>query len=420
MDSVTLREERAKLVAEARKVYDSVEKEGRTLNGEENEKWERLMSEADKLGEKINTVEKKEATERAEAELNKSYRKTSPQHIASRKEGDRQKAMRSWLMRSTGKGASAEDLDNASACGIDLSSNWMSVNLRENRALSNGVLNVPDFGQGFDRALRAFGGAKNLVKNWQTATGVTVSVPTVDDTANQAVIVAEAGSVAVLPDPTFAAVNLGAFKYSSRAVQISVELLMDSVIPLESLIAELIAERMGRAINAHITVGTGVGQPNGLTTRATTSGVVVGGTVASPTFNLDNILDLVAAVDPAYRNAPGAGFMMNDNTAFRFRRLKDSTGQYLWQPSIQAGQPDRLAGYPVYINQDMPSLAANSRLCLFGDYSRYIWREVMDVQFYRLDELFALNGQVAFHAFYRGDGNLINTSAVRFMASPAS
>lgn len=420
MDSVQLREERAKLVCEARKVYDTAEKEGRNLNGEENEKWERLMGEADALAEKINTVEKREATERAEHELSKSYRKTSPQQIHTKRDGNREQAMRSWFLRGAGQSISNADRDNAEACGIDLSSRLMSINLRESRALSNGTLNVADFGQGFDKALKAYGGAKNLVRNWQTANGVSVTVPTVDDTSNMAAIVAEAGAIATNVDPTFSSVTLGAFKYSSRAILVSMELLQDSVIPLESLLSDLIAERMGRAINNHITVGTGSGQPNGLTTRASTSSVVVGGTVASPTFSVDNILDLIASVDPAYRQAPGAGFMMNDAIAFRYRKLKDSTGQYLWQPSVVAGTPDRLAGYPVYINQDMPGLAANNRLTLFGDYSRYVWREVMDVQFYRLDELYALNGQVAFHALYRADGNLINTASVKFMAAPAS
>jgi HK97 family phage major capsid protein len=420
MDSLTMREERAKLVIEARKVIDQAEAEGnRPLTGEENQKWERLMGEVDSLAEKISTSEKREATSKAEAELSKSYRKTSPTVHNTRKEGNRSEAMRSWFLRGANKGCSAEAIDNAAACGIDLSSRWMNVSLRsEQRALANGTLNIPDFGQGFDRALKAFGGAKNHVKNWQTANGVTVNVPTVDDTSNMATIVAEAGSIPITPDPTFSSVALGAFKYSTRAIQVSLELLQDSVIPLESLLTDLLAERLGRAVNNHITVGTGSGQPNGLCPRASTSSVVVGGTVASPTFSVDNLLDLIASVDPAYRG--NSKFMMNDAIAFRFRKLKDSTGQYLWQPSVIAGQPDRLCGYEVFINQDMPALAVNARVVLFGDYGRYIWREVSDLQFYRLDELYAISGQVGFMGLYRADGNLINTSAVKFLSAPAS
>ena len=63
MDSVALREERAKLVIEARQIIDNAEKDnGRSLTGEENAKWEKIMSDVDTLAEKINTSEKVEAT----------------------------------------------------------------------------------------------------------------------------------------------------------------------------------------------------------------------------------------------------------------------------------------------------------------------------------------------------------------------
>lgn len=426
MDSTELKNERAKLLVEARKIVDKAEAEGnRSLNAEENQQWERMMGDVEVLSGKISTLEKREATAAAENEVNKSYRKTSPvaqaQSFSRSREGNRSEAMRSWFMRAANTGATSEQIDNAIACGIDLNSRFMNINLKsEQRALANGTLNIPDFGQEFDRALKAYGGAKNLVKNMQTTNGVSFNVPTVDDTSNMAVIVSEAGAIATNADPTFSSVSIGAYKYSTKAIQVSLELLQDSIIPLESLLTDLLAERLGRAINNHITVGTGSSQPYGLTARAGNSSVVVGGTVASPTFTIDLIYDLLASVDPAYRNAPGFGFMMNDAVKWRFSKIKDSTGQYLLQPSVVAGQPDRLAGYPIYVNQDMPAFAANAKIVLAGDYSRYLWREVSAVQFYRLDELYAIDGQVAFMALYRADGNLVNTNAVKYLAAPAS
>lgn len=425
MNSQQMREERAKLVIEARAIVDHAEKDGqRSLNAEENQKWEKIMADVDTLADKINTYEKVEATKRAEDELNKSYRKSSPvTHSFEREKGNRNQALQSWLLRATGSSVSSSDIENAERCGINLSERNCSISLRrEQRAMANGTLNTYDFGQGFDRALRAYGGMLSVAKRIQTESGNPLVIPTIDDTANAGVLVAEAGSIAVTPDPTTGSVTLGAFKYSSRGIQVSLELLQDSlVVDLETTIQELLAERIGRILNTHATVGTGGGsQPNGLFPRASASGVIVGGTVSAPTPSFDNIYDLIASVDPLYRNAPGAGFMMADSNLWRFRKVKDTTGQYLWQPAVVAGQPDRLAGYPVYINQDAPALAANARIVAFGDFSRYYWREVANMNLFRLDELYAMNGQVCFAGLYRGDGNLMNTSAVRTLAAPAS
>lgn len=427
MDSNQLMEERGRLNAEARKILEAAERENRSLSAEENDKWERIMNDADSLAEKANLAAKREKTNLVEAELNRSFRKTAPapgQQYSNRSEGNRSEALRSWFSRGASRAVSAAQIDNAAACGIDLSSRSFSVSLRSNheqRAIANsGALNVPDFGQELDVALKMWGGAKNLVKVVPSSNGVPYPIPTLNDTANMAGIIAEGATVTAPTDPSFNSVVLNAFKYSSGPIPVSIEALQDSIIPLEQEISGLVGERIGKVINKHITVGTGTNQPYGLCSRAADSGVVVGGSVASPTFSIDLAYDLLASIDPAYRNSPGFGFMMNDSIKWRFAKLKDSTGQYLLQPSVIAGQPDRLGGFPIYVNQDMPSMAAGAKIILAGDFKRYTWREVLDVQFFRLDELYALSGQVAFLAIYRGDGNLINTSAVKYMAAPAS
>lgn len=431
MDSNQLMQERAKLNAEANKILEAAEREQRGLTADENDKWERIMSDADALAEKANLAAKREKTALVEAELNRSQRKTAPTAGLSvnrgRNEGNKSEAVRSWFLRGITRSASIEQIDNAIACGIDLSSRQTNVKLtpqfwgQEQRALANsGNWNVPDLGQQLDVALKFWGGAKNLVKVVPSSNGIAYPIPTLNDTNNKATIISEGATVSAPTDPTTGNVTLNAFKYSTGPLCVSLEMLQDSQVPVESIITGLVAERVGRAVNEHITIGTGSGQPYGLTARASNSSVVVGGTVASPTFSVDLIMDLIASIDPAYRNAPNFGFMMNDSTKWRFAKLKDSTGQYLLTPSVIAGQPDRIQGYPIYINQDMPSVAANAKIVLAGDYSRYTWREVLDVQFYRLDELYALQNQVAFMAVYRGDGNLINTNAVKYLSAPAS
>jgi len=142
-------------------------------------------------------------------------------------------------------------------------------------------------------------------------------------------------------------------------------------------------------------------------------------TAASATaFTLDEVISLIHSLDPAYRNLPGTGFMMHDTTAAFARKLKDGQGRYLWEQSVQLGQPDRLFGYPVTINNDMSAtFTTGQKLILFGNYQlAYIVRDAGAVRFVRSDEKYVLEHQVMFEASQRTDGNLIDSTAVKHLA----
>jgi HK97 family phage major capsid protein len=132
-------------------------------------------------------------------------------------------------------------------------------------------------------------------------------------------------------------------------------------------------------------------------------------------------VDLVHSVDPAYR--VNARFMMNDATLKTIKKIKvlqysgDTTGVPLWSPSLVAGQPDTILGYPFVINQSMASPGSSAKKVIFGDLSKYIIRDVRDFTLLRLDERFAELGQVAFLAFSRHDGDLLDagTDPVKYM-----
>jgi HK97 family phage major capsid protein len=131
----------------------------------------------------------------------------------------------------------------------------------------------------------------------------------------------------------------------------------------------------------------------------------------------DEILDLVHSVDPSYRQGPAVAFQFADATLKFLRKLKDGEGRYLWQAGMGSGSPDTLWGYRYVINQSMPALSTGNKAIVFGDHSKYIIRDVLDVQILRLDELFAQNHQVAFLAFSRHDGNLVDagTRPIKFI-----
>ena len=211
-------------------------------------------------------------------------------------------------------------------------------------------------------------------------------------------------------DPAFAQKTIDAFKLTDL-VKVSVELLQDSMFDLESYIAREFARAFGIAEEEAFCVGTGTGQPTGIFTA---SGGTVGVTASSPTaITVDNLIDLIYALKSPYRR--NAVFLMKDITVSALRKLKDSNGAYLWQPSVQAGQPDRLLGYPLYTSPYVPAAEAGALPIAFGDFSNYWIADRMGRTVQRLNELYAGNGQVGFIAAERVDGKVILAEGIQLL-----
>ena len=210
--------------------------------------------------------------------------------------------------------------------------------------------------------------------------------------------------------PTFNQKTIDAFKLTNL-IKVSIELLQDSMFDLESYIAGEFARAFGVAEEEAFCVGTGTGQPTGI---FTSSGGTVGVTAGSATaINVDNLIDLIYALKSPYRR--NAAFLMRDVTVSSLRKLKDSNGQYLWQPSVQAGQPDRLLGYPIYTSPYAPAVAADALPIAFGDFSNYWIADRMGRTVQRLNELYAVNGQVGFIATQRVDGKVILAEGIQLL-----
>ncbi len=127
----------------------------------------------------------------------------------------------------------------------------------------------------------------------------------------------------------------------------------------------------------------------------------------------EDLVDLEHSVDPIYRAGPSVGFMLHDSTLKELRKLKDNNGRPIFVPGYEEGNPggapDRLLNRPIYISQEMPAMGANAKSILFGDFSRYLIREVMDLTLFRMaDSNFIRNGRIGFVAFNRLGGNLID------------
>lgn len=192
------------------------------------------------------------------------------------------------------------------------------------------------------------------------------------------------------------------------AIKVTEELLYDNAFQLEKWIIEEFGKALANAEEDAFLNGDGTGKPNGLFKDAQT-----GVTIDSVDITADDVIDLVYKLKRPYRK--NASFITNDGTLGVIRKLKDDNGNYLWQPSLQAGQPDTLLGYSIHTSQFAPVLAAGNVAMAFGDYNYYNIGDRGRRAFQELKELFAGNGMVGFVMKERVDGLLILPEAVQLL-----
>lgn len=209
-------------------------------------------------------------------------------------------------------------------------------------------------------------------------------------------------------NPSFGQITVDAYKLTDL-VKVSTELLQDSMFDLETYIAGEFSRAFGVAEEEAFCVGTGTGQPTGIFTA---NGGHVGVT-AGAAVTVDNLIDLIYSLKAPYRR--NAKFLMKDSTISALRKLKDSNGVYLWQPSVQAGQPDRLLGYPIYTSPYVPEVAASALPIAFGDFSNYWICDRLGRTVQRLNELYSTNGQVGFICTQRVDGKVILAEGIQLL-----
>lgn len=371
---------------------------------------------------------------------------------------ERGEALRSWMTA----GAPDSELsqaqrDNARRCGMNLDSKRLTISLgsalrptqpdanglrpgeedlrrwdgkrTEERAALTGLQSSTTTGgytvadetmRSLEVALLAYGAMRQTSTVLRTATGGPLPIPTTNDTANKGVIIAENVTSTEL-EMTFGQLVLDAWKYSSKYILASMEFLQDTSINANEFLGGALGTRIARITNDHFTTGTG-SQPNGIVTAATTSGIT---TASNGVISYDNLVDVEHSVDPAYR--VNGRWMMHDSALKIIKKTKvlqfsgDTGGVPLWMPGLAAGQPDTILGYPYGINQSMAATGAGTKSLLFGQLDKYIIRDVRDVVVVRLDELFALLGQVAFLALSRHDGDLLDagTNPVKYLIQGA-
>lgn len=278
---------------------------------------------------------------------------------------------------------------------------------------SEGGYTVPtEVARSVYEALKAYGGVRSIATILSTDAGNDINFPTSDGTSETGELIGQ-NTTATAADPSFGVKTLSVYKYSSKIIAVPIELLQDTVIDMEGFIRQRIVDRIGRITNTHFTTGTGSGQPNGVVTA---SGVGKTGTTGQTTSVIfDDLVDLVHSVDPLYRASPKAAFMMADSSLKVVRKLKDSQNRPIFLPGydgLAGPMADSLLGYKVVINQDVAAMAANAKSILFGDFSKYVVRDAMQLSLYRFtDSAYTKLGQVGFLAWARSGGQYVDVGA---------
>ena len=394
---IELRAKRAEIWDKAKKFLDEKQDGDGILNAEDTAIYNKFEKDITDLGSAIDRLERQaELDKQLSAATGQEPIKNTPAG-ADGADGAEKQGRASNMYKKA--------FWNAMRGRIDISvTNALSVGVD-----SEGGYTVPDeFERQLIEALEEENLMRRLANVIQTAHGDR-KIPVVA-TKGQAYWIEE-GQPYIESDDSFAQVTISAYKVGTL-MKISEELLNDSIFNLEQYTAREFARRIAVKEEEAFFVGSGDGQPKGV--LADDGGAEIGvESTKTDEITLDDVIDLFYSLRAPYRNR--AVFVMNDSSVKAIRKLKDASGQYLWQPSIKDATPDTILNRPLYTSAFMPPIEAGEKSMIFGDF-RYYW--IADRQgrtFRRLNELYATTGQVGFIAMQRVDGRLILPEALKVL-----
>ena len=385
-------EARQKSWHEAKELLDNAASEKRDLTAEENEKYNRISADLDSRAKVIETLK---------ADADREVRAVE--------------AMRGMENQARPVAEVTKEANDADAIRALARGEIRSYNF-EKRDVTKGSSGSPVPTSFFDQVIllaRTVGPMLETSTILNTAGGENLQIPSL---ASYSVgTVTTEGNAIGESDPVFNSFRtLSAYKYSFLT-QVSRELVEDAGVDILSFLATQTGNALGFSVNNALTNGTGTVEPNGIVTRA---GSAVTGTSLNPTA--DNLIDLVYSVDTVGRRLPGTGFQMNASSIANVRKLKDNAGQFLFTPALSADTNDLLLGYSIFENPAMATAASAVKPVIFGNLPSYYVRQVGGLKLDRSDDFAFSNDLITFRATFRVDGDLIQTSHVKFFKSSNS
>lgn len=392
-----LREQRQALAREARNQMD--QKGDRVWSKEDQAIFDKRSDEIDAIENEISAIEKVMALEVEKDHKDVEEFRRKPENKAEA-EG---RAMFAKLLRHGPSALSTDELNKIR--------NTMSVGTGS----QGGYTVQTDVAKELIDTLKAYGGMRGVASSITTSQGNPLGYPTSDGTSESGEWVAE-NVQASAADPSFGTVGLNAFKASTKIITIPYELIQDSTIDVIAMVNKRQRDRLGRTMNQGFTTGSGTGQPLGFVPAASVGKIGASGQTTTVLF--DDLVDLQESIDQAYKDAGTCQFMMHQQTRKVVRKMKDGAGRPIWaeayEMGIKSGIPAQLLGEDVVINNDMAQPGANAKTIGYGDFSKYMIRDVLDLILFRFDDsAFATKGQVGFLGWARAGGNLLDVNGIK-------
>jgi len=399
-----LREQKQNLAREARNQL--AQKGDRTWTKEDQAVFDKRSDEIEAIDQEIAAVEKVMALETENDHTDVEQFRRAPENKAEAKGRE----MFAKLVRFGPSALTGEELQQVR--------NTMSTGTGS----QGGYTVQTDVAKQLIETLKAYGGMRGVAGSITTAQGNPLGYPTTDGTSEEGEWIAE-NAQASAADPSFGTVGLNAFKASTKIITIPFELLQDSSIDVIAMVNKRQRDRLGRTMNKGFTIGSGTGQPLGFVPAASVGKAGATGTATAPTW--EDLVDLQESIDQAYKDAGTCRFMMHQQTRKAVRKLKDGSGRPIWaeayEAGIKSGIPAQLLGEDVSINNDMAQPGANAKTIGYGDFSKYMIRDVLDLILFRFDDsAFASKGQVGFLGWARAGGNLLDPNAIKVFQHSAT
>lgn len=252
--------------------------------------------------------------------------------------------------------------------------------------------------------------------------GGTLEWPCMDDTASTGNINTAANQAAqrTVSDLTFGHITFGDWLIDSNIVKVSRSLIQDERVGLlQSELANLLGERVGRKSNSVWTNGTGTNEPYGLTGSGISTGLTTAGATA---ITKAELVRAQSSIDYSYQQGPKVGWMMHQTVLAYLRTLDFTTDTtHIFVPgNLMAGEPDRLLGWPVFINNDLPAVTGATGLPVtatkhiyFGDFSKFAIRMIRNLAIERNDYIYWDSLSVGFMGWFRTDSRLLSAAAIK-------
>ncbi len=383
MELFELREKRSRAWEEAKKFLESHRNATGTLSQEDDKTYEELENQVVALGKEIQRRERQERLDRELSQAVNTPLTAKPEGISSETTGTASDAYRHAMLDALR--SNFKRVSNVLQEGVDTDGGYLVPDEYDSRLID--VLEEENIMRGL---------ATKITTSGEHKINIAATKP--------AALWIEEGGALTFGDATFDQILMDAHKLHV-AVKVTEELLYDNAFGLENYLLTQFGKALANAEEDAFLNGNGEGKPYGIFDDSK------GGTLCdtlSSAIKSDDMLDLIYALKRPYRK--NASFIMNDSTLLSLRKLKDNNGQYIWQPSYQAGEPDRVLGYAVHTSAFAPEDAI-----AFGDFRYYNIGDRGTRSFAELRELFAGNGMIGYVAKERVDGRLVLPEAVQIL-----